>query len=377
MQLLTLNFSMYTVGGVWRPMEWSSIGAKLLYSVFSIVIVFSQFFLTITEFLDIIFVVDNIDDFATTTLMFFTMLAVCCKATIVIVRRNEIINMMQLLLKKPNKPQDEIEEAIQTKFEKYIRYSFLATGSITGLTVGSVINILHGQLPYRIWLPWDYHIPLIFYTLGIHQMITLIFACIINVGTETLVPGLFLQTCAQLEILENRIQKLIINKTVKYLRHTLATPNKDEMEISDCIHHHLSIYKFAKTVNVIFNEVLFIQFFSSILVLCTSVYYLSTHVNDPFATASLIMYTICMFAQIFVYCWAGNEVILKSANTGDAIYRMDWPSLSVNDRKELLMVMVRSTNPIKFTSSFLITMSLQSYSNILKMSYSAFNILQK
>ncbi|KAL0112570.1 hypothetical protein PUN28_012111 [Cardiocondyla obscurior] len=316
MQLLTLNFSMYTVGGVWRPMEWSSIGAKLLYSVFSIVIVFSQFFLTITEFLDIIFVVDNIDDFATTTLMFFTMLAVCCKATIVIVRRNEIINMMQLLLKKPNKPQDEIEEAIQTKFEKYIRsrsirYSFLATGSITGLTVGSVINILHGQLPYRIWLPWDYHIPLIFYTLGIHQMITLIFACIINVGTETLVPGLFLQTCAQLEILENRIQKLIINKTVKYLRHTLATPNKDEMEISDCIHHHLSIYKFAKTVNVIFNEVLFIQFFSSILVLCTSVYYLSTHVNDPFATASLIMYTICMFAQIFVYCWAGNEVILK------------------------------------------------------------------
>ncbi|KAL0112586.1 hypothetical protein PUN28_012115 [Cardiocondyla obscurior] len=84
-----------------------------------------------------------------------------------------------------------------------------------------------------------------------------------------------------------------------------------------------------------------------------------------------------MFAQIFVYCWSGNEVILKSASTGEAIYRMDWPSLSVTEKKELMMIMARTNIPIKFTSSFLITMSLQSYSSILKTSYSAFNLLQK
>ncbi|KAL0112574.1 hypothetical protein PUN28_012112 [Cardiocondyla obscurior] len=89
------------------------------------------------------------------------------------------------------------------------------------------------------------------------------------------------------------------------------------------------------------------------------------------------MYTVCMFAQIFVYCWAGNEVILKSANTGEAIYCMDWPSLSVNEKKELMMIMARCEIPIQFTSSFLVTMSLQSYGSILKTSYSAFNLLQK
>ncbi|KAL0112594.1 hypothetical protein PUN28_012115 [Cardiocondyla obscurior] len=373
---------MYTVCGIWRPMEWTSFGAKLLYNIFTVVIVLSQYFMTITEFLDILFVVNNIDDFATNTLMFFTMMAVCCKATIVVTRRKEIYNLIQTLLEKPHKPQNKDEVAIQIKFNKFIRscslgYTFLATCSVTGLTVGSIINILHGHLPYRIWLPFNYSVR-VFYILAAHQMITLAFAATINVGTETMVLGLFIQTCAQLEIFEDRLRKLIINKTTnnKYHGHAHSL-NKNKTEISDYINYHLSIYKYAKTVNIVFNEVLFFQFFGSILVLCTSVYYLSMHIKELSAIVFLLMYTICMFAQIFVYCWSGNEVILKSASTGEAIYRMDWPSLSVTEKKELMMIMARTNIPIKFTSSFLITMSLQSYSSILKTSYSAFNLLQK
>ncbi|XP_011705250.1 PREDICTED: putative odorant receptor 71a, partial [Wasmannia auropunctata] len=349
---------------------------------FTFIIISSEYFLVLTQFMDIIFVVNNINDFVTNTLMFFTIVAVCCKATVVVMRRNAIINLMQILLKAPYKPRDKDEVAIQTKFDKFIRscsikYSLLATSSITGLTLGSVLNVMHGHLPYRIWLPWDYNIPLIFWTVSIHQIITLIFAAIINVGTETLVFGLFIQTCAQLEIFENRLHKFIINKTVKYLGHTFSSSNKDKIGISEYIHHHLSIYKYAKRVNVIFNQVLFVQFFGSILVLCTSVYYLSMHIRELSATASLLVYTICMFAQIFVYCWSGNEVILKSMSIADTIYRMDWPLLSINEKKGLLMIMIRSTVPIKFTSSFLITLSLQSYTSILKTSYSAFNVLQQ
>lgn len=62
-------------------------------------------------------------------------------------------------------------------------------------------------------------------------------------------------------------------------------------------------------VNITFNQVLFVQFFSSILVLCTSVYYLAAHITETTA-ASFLVYTICMFAQIYIYCWAGNEVML-------------------------------------------------------------------
>lgn len=112
---------MYTVGGVWRPVEWSSNVAKLLYSVFTSTILVLLYFLMLTQFMDILLVVDNIDDFATNTLMFLTIVAVTCKATIVVVRRNAIIKLVQTLLTAPCKPRDENEMAIQRKFNKFIR----------------------------------------------------------------------------------------------------------------------------------------------------------------------------------------------------------------------------------------------------------------
>ncbi|XP_071639476.1 putative odorant receptor 71a [Temnothorax longispinosus] len=382
MQILSLSFSIYNLCGIWRPSEWSSNVAKLLYNIFTFVIISSEYFVVLTQFMDIILIVDNIDDFATNALMFLTLVAVCCKATVVLMRRNAIINLVGLLMKAPCKPCDEDESTIQTKFDNFIRsysikYTLLATSAVTGTTIGSVLNVMQGHMPNRIWLPWDYNIPLVFWIISIHQIVSLLFATMILVGTDTLIFGLFLQTCAQLEIFEYRLHKLIINKTVRYLEHALSSSNRDKTKISECIHHHLSIYEYAKAVNAIFNQVFFVQFSGSILILCTSVYYLTIHIAELSGTVTLIFYTIGMFVQIYTFCWSGNEVILKSTSVGNAIYCMDWPLLSIDEQRELLLIMMRSTIPIKFTSSFLITLSLQSYSNILKMSYTAFNVLQK
>ncbi|XP_072761972.1 odorant receptor 4-like isoform X2 [Anoplolepis gracilipes] len=370
MQILSLNFLMYTMCGIWRPTEWSSNYAKLLYNVFTILIIVAMYFLMLTQFMDIILVIDNIDDFATNSLMFITIVGVCCKATIVVVRRNAIIDLVQMLLKDPCKPRNEAEVTIQMKFDKFIRffsikYLLLTISSLTSFTIRSVINIMQGHLPFRVWLPYDSNEPLIFLITSIYQIITAIFSSIIHAGTDTLIFGFFLQTCIQFEIFECRLQ-LAINKTARYKEYSHTSPDKEKTIMSG----------YAKTVNSIFNQILFFQFVGSILVLCTSVYYISIHITGAEA-ATLSAYTICMFMQIFIYCWAGNEVILKSNNIGNAVYNMNWPLLSISEKKDLLMIMRRSTIPIKFTSSFLITFSLESYSNILKTSYSAFNMLQQ
>ncbi|XP_024878586.1 uncharacterized protein LOC112458961 [Temnothorax curvispinosus] len=248
MQILTLQFLVYNFCGLWRPSEWSSNVAKLLYNVFTFVIISSEYFVALTQFMDIVLIVDNINDFATNTLIFLTLAAVCFKATVVLMRRNAIINLMRLLMKTPCKPCDEDESAIQTKFDRFIRsysikYTLLATSAIIGITIGAVLNVMQGHVPYRIWLPWDYNIPPVFWIISIHQIVSLIFGTMMSIGTDTLIFGLSLQTCAQLEIFENRLHKLIINKTVRYLEHALSSSNNDKTEISECIHHHLRIYE--------------------------------------------------------------------------------------------------------------------------------------
>ncbi|EFN72308.1 Putative odorant receptor 22c, partial [Camponotus floridanus] len=127
--------------------------------------------------------------------------------------------------------------------------------------------------------------------------------------------------------------------------------------------HNENIYRLAKMINKVFSQVIFFQFFASILVLCTSLYHLSSHMTITYII-SMIMYVLCMFVQIFVYCWAGNEVILKSTGLSDAVYEMDWISMPINKQKDLLIIMKRSTRPIIFTSSFLVTLSLESYVNV-------------
>lgn len=121
MQILSLNFLIYTIGGVWQPIEWSSNGAKLLYNAFTFIVLVLEYFLTLTQFMDIVLVVDNIDDFVANSLMFVSMICVCCKATIIVIRRSAIVNLIQVLCNKPCKPQNKDEETIQTKFDEFIR----------------------------------------------------------------------------------------------------------------------------------------------------------------------------------------------------------------------------------------------------------------
>lgn len=119
----------------------------------------------------------------------------------------------------------------------------MATSSLTGVTIGSILNVFNGYLPYRVWLPYDVNISLLFWITSIQQIITLIFGTIINVGTETLIFGFILQTCAQIEIFQDRLEKLISNQRVTYDEHLVASPCKKDAKISEYVRHHLSIYK--------------------------------------------------------------------------------------------------------------------------------------
>lgn len=121
MKILTLNFFIYTIGGVWQPVEWSSICAKLLYIIYTSFVLVTLHFILITHLLDIIFFIDNVDHFVRDTLYCVSYVVVCCKSIIIIIRRNAIINMVQMLLEKPCKPENEDEIKIQIKFDEFIR----------------------------------------------------------------------------------------------------------------------------------------------------------------------------------------------------------------------------------------------------------------
>lgn len=124
-----------------------------------------------------------------------------------------------------------------------IKYILLCTSSIGSITVTSVINVIDGHLPFRAWLPYDSNKPPMIWITSMQQITSLIFATLINVGTETLVFGFFLQTCAQLEIFESRLHNMIFKGSQYQEYFSSASSNKESRTISEYIRHHLSIYR--------------------------------------------------------------------------------------------------------------------------------------
>jgi len=80
---------------------------------------------TLTQLLDIILVMENVDDFATTSLVLLSSVVLLFKAAAVITRRDEIVNLMETLQKKPCKACNEEENDIQMKFDCMIRLVYL------------------------------------------------------------------------------------------------------------------------------------------------------------------------------------------------------------------------------------------------------------
>ncbi|XP_028049513.1 odorant receptor 13a [Monomorium pharaonis] len=382
MSILSFNFLLYTICGLWRPIEWSSKWSKLLYSVFTFTTMYLIACLSLTNLLFVIFVAENIDEFSLSSPIFFSSITVIFKTIAMIIYRDQIINLIKTLEEEPCKPCNEDETAIQIKFDYTIRsysiyYAILCTFSVTGGLTAGVFKILKRQFPFNIWVPWDCTSYLLFLFTSIQVIVAITVATVINVATETTVLGFCLQVCAQFEILKHRLQRIVKDRKEEMsLKRSLYNASHKMNTLSKHICHHLCIIRLAERINNVYRYVIFIQFFVSILVLCLIVYYLSSHVTVV-DIATWIGFVFSMFVQIFVYCWAGNEIILQSTGLGEAVYHVDWVLMTLSELKDLMIIMKRSTRPIKITSSFLVTLSLESYTNLLKATFSTFNLLKQ
>ncbi|KAL6267824.1 hypothetical protein P5V15_000896 [Pogonomyrmex californicus] len=283
--------------------------------------------------------------------------------------KKHVVRIINVLTEEPFRPLESNEEMIRQKYDKVIKkYAFLYYGLVQVTVICIILNaifmdFMKGNLTYKAWVPFDYTSPIIFGFVFTHQMIGMSITAAVNVACDSLVSGLLQEICCQLEILEYRLTKI----------------SHDQHILRNCIHHHNRIYEYAYIVNRRFAKIIALQFAVSMLVVCANLYKLasipSLMINGSIIT--LILYTACMLSQIFLYCWFGNELKLKSTGVVNSIYHMNWQNLDKESRKDLLLIMRRSMIPIEFTSAVIITLNLESFVSLLKASYSAYNLLKR
>ncbi|XP_043680369.1 odorant receptor Or1-like [Vespula pensylvanica] len=384
MHTLPLSFGLLTYVGFWRPTKWSSNSLKyFIYNVYTTFMVFLLYTFAFCGFMDAL-IDHDLDNLLEKFSLFISVIGVCIKVTNILINRNSIISVANMLLKEVCIPRDSEELAIKQKFDKNaktitIYCEILNETTVFFATVAQFGKFLETRtLPLADWTPYDRTSNIMFWITLLHQSFALMVCANSSVAHETIISGLMIQICAQLEILCHRARTLptFLQKTQKNYSSKEDFKKVENKVIGELVEYHLYVYKFAKKVNDVFMLMIFMQFSISSTVLCMSVYKLSTKDVISLDFLWTFFYLTCMLTQLFLYCWFGNEVTLRSKRIGDAFYEMDWISLRSRVIKNLTIIMARTTRAIEMNSGYIVKLSAESFMIIIKVSYSAYNVLQ-
>jgi len=113
------------------------------------------------------------------------------------------------------------------------RFVYLGILTLSCTVLSSLsMNFRSRKLTYRAWLPFDYSSMLLFCLTYIHQLISMTAAAFVNIGCDTLICGLLVHICCQIEILTYRLKKIISYSDI----------------LRDCVHQHYYIFRLSLVI---------------------------------------------------------------------------------------------------------------------------------
>ncbi|XP_057328401.1 odorant receptor 46a-like [Microplitis mediator] len=387
MKTLPYSFMILKFAGGWKPLEWSTSIKGKLYDIYTLTVTSTLVTFCMSCIIDL-FYTTNFEDIIKNMSMSLTFIIGCLKLILFNVKRNEIINVLQLFDLNICRVRCAEEANIQLKYakieenivKKFGGLAFLALFVINSASIFN--NIPTKTLPINGWFPYRHTNSTGFWVAYLHQIIALSFTSMVGVSFDTAVYGVFIRNCSQLKTLKNRLENFVkiineekLNNKTNGL--TCTTRECEHKLIKQCIHHHWIILQFSQQSNDLFAPIIFMQYSFSSLVLCLSVQSSTKLVFMSSEFIFMVIYLGCMLVQIFLFCWYGNEVALESSGIPLAIYNMDWQVLTTRSQKDLLIIKTRAIFPIRFTSGHLIELSLDSFTKLIKFSYSAYNLLHQ
>jgi hypothetical protein len=121
MPVMQFPLKILTVAGCWPPVSWSSLYKRTIYNMYTILVTLMLLTFVLPQIMDIIFNVDNPDDFAETFYVMLATVIASCKMLSLLLNRKNIRILTDALAEKPFEPLESNEMEIRQRFEDTIR----------------------------------------------------------------------------------------------------------------------------------------------------------------------------------------------------------------------------------------------------------------
>ena len=121
MRVLEFTFKVLTICGCWRPESWTSLYKRIIYRVYTILVIFLVNSFALSQLMDTILIVDNSEDLSDNFSIMLPMLISCYKMLSLLANHKSIVKLTGILTEEPCRPERPNEMEIHYKFDKGIQ----------------------------------------------------------------------------------------------------------------------------------------------------------------------------------------------------------------------------------------------------------------
>ncbi|XP_057318466.1 odorant receptor 2a-like [Microplitis mediator] len=384
MQVLTIIFFLLSITGVWKPRGWRGMKAVFFYIYCSIVIIVNYIFL-ITGSLDLEFKNIDLEAFIDNFSLILSTFIAQKKINCVIENRKKLIHITDSFKNSSFKLRDRQEELIFSRFEKLARnifiYYFLIFFGALLIYSSDHLSVMDPPytLPYNGWFPYNYtRSKKIYWATCVQQIYAVYNSATIDLILDLLLPCIMCYMCGYIHILKHRFgvmtEKLQIMSENNESQEEIVYAERKMM--AEWVEYHIDILRLVRFANGIFSRVIFMQYTSSSLLLCTIAYLLSHTDPASMSFAGNLGFFFAMVIQILLPCYCADKLTFEFLDISTGIYDTNWHYLSNNIRRSVVVIIQKTHRPVMITSGYFVILSLESFIKVIKLAYTIYNVLE-
>ncbi|XP_014483805.1 PREDICTED: odorant receptor 22c-like [Dinoponera quadriceps] len=230
-------------------------------------------------------------------------------------------------------------------------------------------NITSRSFPIKLTFPFEAEespaYELLVLTLFLHGILNVFTVTIVNALIFTLV----LHASGQIDIICEEFKTLSEEKT--------PYNGNFEHSIGTLIERHNKVILFSKNLDKLLSFMALMQVFWNTLIICSlEIFFMISFHNEPgFGLVKIVFAYGGITIEIFIFCFAGEYLRLKSKSLADAAYESLWYNMSPTNGKNILFIIMRSQKQLSLTAGGMANLSLEAFASIMKASASYVSVL--
>nr|AJF23787.1 olfactory receptor OR10 [Planotortrix octo] len=139
--------------------------------------------------------------------------------------------------------------------------------------------------------------------------------------------------------------------------------------------HHNFIVKQSALFDSLLSPVMFLYILVCSGMICCSVIQFTSDEATAAQKIWVLQYTAALIAQLFLYCWHSNEVIVECNDVDGGLYESDWWKGDVRVRKQLVILGGQLRHAVSFSAGPFTSLCVPTFIDVIKGSYSFFTLL--